>query len=125
MKLVENAIQMGLSSTSSSETIQNNLYLKGIVMKITYSGAILEAFNWLLNDPKVFVIGQGLWSPWYVGDTMKDLDKHYGKNRIIDTPVSELGTTGLAVGARLGTKPIVVHRWIFYFGRGSASKPSS
>ena len=97
-------------------------------MKITYSGAILEAFNWLLkNDPKVFVIGQGLWSPWSVGDTMKDLDKHYGKNRIIDTPVSELGTTGLAVGAAIRGLKLLWYTpgWIFYFGRGSASKPSS
>ena len=38
----------------------------------------------------VFVIGQGLWSPWYVGATMTDLDKTYGKERVIDSPVSEL-----------------------------------
>ena len=47
---------------------------------ITYSEAILEGFKYLLdNYPEVFVIGQGLWSPWYVGNSMKDLDKIYGK----------------------------------------------
>ena len=78
---------------------------------ITYSEAILEGFKYLLdNYPEVFVIGQGLWSPWYVGNSMKDLDKLYGKNRIIDTPVSENAVTGAAVGASLcGMKPIVVH----------------
>ena len=78
---------------------------------LTYSEAILEGFKYLLdNYPEVFVIGQGLWSPWYVGNSMKDLDKLYGKERIIDTPVSENAVTGAAVGASLcGSKPIVVH----------------
>ena len=77
----------------------------------TYSEGILEGFEYLLNKyPEVFVIGQGLWSPWYVGNSMTDLDKKFGKNRVIDTPVSESATTGAAVGASLtGMKPIVVH----------------
>ncbi len=76
-----------------------------------YGEAILSAFEYLLeNYPEVFVIGQGLWSPWYVGNTMKDLDKNFGKERIIDTPVSESAVTGMAVGASLcGSLPIVVH----------------
>jgi pyruvate/2-oxoglutarate/acetoin dehydrogenase E1 component len=80
-------------------------------MKITYARGILDAHRYLLsNYSNVFVIGQGLWSPWYVGATMTDLDTDFGKNRIIDTPVSELATTGAAVGAAIaGYKPIVVH----------------
>ena len=79
--------------------------------KLTYSQAILEAFTYLLeNHEEVFVIGQGLWSPWYVGNSMKDLDKRFGTKRIIDTPVSENAVTGAALGASLcGMKPIVVH----------------
>ena len=47
--------------------------------KITYSKAILEGFEYLLeNYPEVFVIGQGLWSPWYVGETMSNLEKRFG-----------------------------------------------
>jgi len=78
---------------------------------LTYAQAIREAFQQLLaTDPRVFVIGQGLWSPWYVGTTMHDLDKEFGRDRIIDTPVSENATTGAAVGAALaGMRPIVVH----------------
>ena len=35
--------------------------------KFSYSSAILDGYNYLLkNYPEVFVIGQGLWSPWYV-----------------------------------------------------------
>jgi pyruvate dehydrogenase E1 component beta subunit len=77
----------------------------------SYGTAILSAFEYLLeNYPEVFVIGQGLWSPWYVGNSMTDLDKKFGVERIIDTPVSESACTGAAVGASLaGMKPIVVH----------------
>ena len=80
-------------------------------IKYNYGTAILSGFNYLLKNYKeVFVIGQGLWSPWYVGNTMTDLDKKYGIERIIDTPVSESACTGTAVGASLtGMKPIVVH----------------
>jgi len=79
--------------------------------KYNYGTAILSAFEYLLKNYKeTFVIGQGLWSPWYVGNTMTDLDKKFGKDRIIDTPVSESATTGAAIGASLaGMKPIVVH----------------
>lgn len=76
-----------------------------------YGTAILSAFEYLLeNYPEVFVIGQGLWSPWYVGNSMTDLDKKFGAARVIDTPVSESACTGAAIGASLaGMKPIVVH----------------
>lgn len=80
-------------------------------IKHNYGTAILAAFEYLLEKyPEVFVIGQGLWSPWYVGNSMTDLDKKFGTQRIIDTPVSESACTGAAVGASLaGMKPIVVH----------------
>ena len=79
--------------------------------QVGYGEAIREAFVYLMDRyPKVFAIGQGLWSPWYVGNTMTDLDKLFGKDRVIDTPVSELACTGAAVGASLcGYRPIVIH----------------
>ena len=80
-------------------------------MRLSYSEGILAAFHYLLSKyEEVFVIGQGLWSPWYVGTSMTDLDKVYGKERVIDSPVSEQCTTGLGVGAAIsGFRPIVVH----------------
>jgi len=79
--------------------------------ELSYAEAIREAHAQLLaDDPSVFVIGQGLWSPWYVGGSMEDLEKEFGCDRIIDSPVSESATTGVAVGAALsGMRPIVVH----------------
>ena len=78
--------------------------------KYNYGTAICSAFEYLLEKyPEVFIIGQGLWSPWYVGNSMTDLDKKFGVDRVIDTPVSESACTGAAVGASLaGMKPIVV-----------------
>ena len=78
---------------------------------IAYGPAIRQAFEWLLaNRPEVFTIGQGLWSPWYVGNSMTALDKKFGVERVIDTPVSELATTGAALGAALcGYRPVVIH----------------
>ena len=79
--------------------------------ELTYAKAIREAHAQLLaDDDRVFVIGQGLWSPWYVGGTMTDLEQEFGCERLIDSPVSENATTGAAVGAALaGMRPIVVH----------------
>lgn len=78
---------------------------------IKYSAGILAGFRHLLtNHEDVFVIGQGLWAPWYVGSSMTDLEKDYGKERLIDSPVSEQAVTGAAVGAALcGYRPVVVH----------------
>ena len=65
-----------------------------------YGTAIRDAFAYLLKTyPEVFVIGQGLWSPWYVGNSMTKLDQEFGIERIIDTPVSESACTGAAIGA--------------------------
>ena len=79
--------------------------------KTAYCDAMREAFGYLLkNYEDVFTIGQGLWSPWYVGNSMKDLDKEFGVERVIDSPVSEAATTGVAIGASLcGKRPIVIH----------------
>jgi len=79
--------------------------------RLDYGSAILSAFRYLMQEyPKVFVIGQGLWSPWYVGNTMKDLNIEFGPERVIDTPVAELASTGAAIGAATcGYRPIVIH----------------
>lgn len=79
--------------------------------QITYAAGILEGFEFLLeNYPKVCVLGQGVWSPWYVGSSMNDLEKKFGKNRIIDTPVSEGAINGIGVGASLyGYRPVIIH----------------
>lgn len=62
------------------------------------------------KDKRVFIIGQGVISPWYVGNTTKGFVDKFGEKRIIDTPVSEAAVTGAAVGtAMAGMRPILVH----------------
>jgi len=79
--------------------------------RLTYAQAIREAHAQMLrDDPRVFVIGQGLWSPWYAGTSLEGLDREFGRDRMVDSPVSENAVTGLAVGAALaGMRPIVFH----------------
>jgi acetoin:2,6-dichlorophenolindophenol oxidoreductase subunit beta len=79
--------------------------------RLTYAAAIREAHAQLLaRDPRVFLIGQGLWSPWYAGGSLDQLDSEFGSQRVLDSPVSENAVTGMAVGAALaGMRPIVFH----------------
>jgi acetoin:2,6-dichlorophenolindophenol oxidoreductase subunit beta len=79
--------------------------------QISYSDTINKTLDFLLStDSSVFVIGQGVKSPWYVGSTCNGLIDKFGEDRIIDTPISENGITGASVGASIvGMKPIVVH----------------
>jgi pyruvate dehydrogenase E1 component beta subunit len=85
------------------------MYLKN--RKLPYSLAINEALHQMMElDKSVFIIGQGVKSPWYVGNTCKGLLEKFGSERIIDTPVSENVITGCAVGAAItGMRSIVVH----------------
>ncbi|MDD5208166.1 MAG: pyruvate dehydrogenase complex E1 component subunit beta [Elusimicrobiales bacterium] len=79
--------------------------------RLSYSLAINEALHQTMAaDKSVFLIGQGVNSPWYVGNTALGLLKRFGAKRVIDTPVSENGITGAAVGAAIaGMRPVVVH----------------
>ena len=62
------------------------------------------------TDSSVFMIGQGVKSPWYVGKTADGLVEKFGEERVIDTPVSENAMTGAGVGAAIaGMRPVVVH----------------
>jgi len=79
--------------------------------KLSFALAINEALHQMMAaDPTVFLIGQGVKSPWYVGKTADGLLARFGEGRVIDTPVSENAVTGAAVGAAIaGMRPVVVH----------------
>jgi len=81
------------------------------VRKISYAEAINEALNQIIEkDNRVFLIGQGVTSPWYVGSTTVGLIDRFSSRRIIDTPTSENCVTGVALGAALaGMHPIVCY----------------
>ena len=79
--------------------------------RISYVQAINETLHQMIEgDTSIFLIGQGVTSPWYVGSTTAGLIDRFGPKRIIDTPVSENGVAGVAIGAALaGMHPILVH----------------
>lgn len=79
--------------------------------QLNYALAINEALHQMMEaDASVFLIGQGVKSPWYVGRTAEGLLERFGPERVIDTPVSENAMTGAAVGAALaGMRSVVVH----------------
>lgn len=79
--------------------------------ELNYALAINEALRQTMEeDESIFLIGQGVKSPWYVGHTCNGLIERFGEKRVIDTPVSENAVTGAAVGAALaGMKAVVVH----------------
>jgi acetoin:2,6-dichlorophenolindophenol oxidoreductase subunit beta len=77
--------------------------------EIYYLDAIKEALTQQMEaDEKIFLIGEdvGVYGGAF-GLTVGMIDK-FGKDRIMDTPISEQGIVGIAIGAALmGLKPIV------------------
>ena len=78
---------------------------------ITSSEAINEATKIAMRkDKNVYVIGEGVNDPKEIFGTTKNLKKFLEK-RVIETPISENGMTGLCIGsAMMGLKPIQVHQ---------------
>lgn len=76
---------------------------------LTYARAINEGLHQLMErDARTIQIGVGVNTPFYVGQTMTGLLDRFGDARMIDTPVSENGVTGIAIGAALtGLRPIL------------------
>lgn len=61
-------------------------------------------------DPEMHILGQGVWSPFYVGSSMDGIERTFGRHRVIDTPVSENAVTGVALGAAIsGQNTLVIH----------------
>lgn len=77
--------------------------------ELTFGEAIREALaEELRRDPRVFLIGEDIAE---AGTTFKVLDglvQEFGPERILDSPISEAGITGLGVGAAMtGLRPVV------------------
>ena len=77
--------------------------------KITVSKAIGEALHEeMLRDEKVFIMGEDMAVMGTVFAITKGFLEEFGPNRVIDTPISEEGFVGMAVGAAMrGLRPVV------------------
>src|SRR5947207_14696294 len=78
-------------------------------MTLTYREALNEALREeMRRDEKVFLIGEDV--AYYQGafKVSKGFLEEFGSRRVVDTPITELGFTGLAVGAAMaGLRPVV------------------
>jgi pyruvate dehydrogenase E1 component beta subunit len=77
--------------------------------ELTYGDAIREALaEELRRDPRVFMLGEDVAEAGTTFKVLNGLVEEFGKDRVLDTPISEPGFTGLAVGAAMtGLRPVV------------------
>lgn len=76
--------------------------------EITYAEAIREALRQeMQQDEQVFLIGEDLGVYGGAFGVTAGLVQEFGEERVIDTPISELGVAGAAAGAALtGMRPV-------------------
>ncbi|AEQ53627.1 alpha-ketoacid dehydrogenase subunit beta [Pelagibacterium halotolerans] len=77
--------------------------------EITLSKAVNEAIaEEMRRDPSIFLLGEDVAEAGTPFKVLSGLVEEFGKERIIDTPISEPGFVGMAVGAAMtGSRPIV------------------
>ena len=75
----------------------------------TFAKAVNEAIaEEMRRDPTVFLLGEDVAEAGTPFKVLSGLVEEFGTERIIDTPISEPGFTGMAVGAAMtGSRPIV------------------
>ena len=77
--------------------------------KISISKAIGEALHEeMVRDPNVIIMGEDMGKMGNVFGITVGFQEEFGENRVIDTPISESGFCGMAVGAAMrGIRPVV------------------
>ena len=77
--------------------------------ELSYAQAIQEALAQAMEaDERVFLMGEDVGVYGGAFQVTGDLVHRFGEDRIMDTPISELGAAGVAVGAALaGSRPIL------------------
>ncbi len=79
------------------------------VRELTMGQAIKEALaEEMRRDPLVFVMGEDVAEAGTAFKVLSGLVEEFGKERVIDTPISEPGFAGVGVGAAMtGLRPVV------------------
>ena len=79
------------------------------VRELTMAEAVREALSEeMRRDPTVFVMGEDVAEAGTPFKVLSGMVEEFGKSRIIDTPISEPGFTGIGVGAAMtGLRPVV------------------
>jgi acetoin:2,6-dichlorophenolindophenol oxidoreductase subunit beta len=79
------------------------------VRTISYADAGIEALREeMRRDPSIFYIGQGIGIRGGNWQQTRGLFAEFGGHRLRDTPISEIGQTGIGIGAAMaGSRPVV------------------
>jgi acetoin:2,6-dichlorophenolindophenol oxidoreductase subunit beta len=77
--------------------------------ELTFAEAVREALTEeMRRDARVFIIGEDVAEAGTPFKVLSGLVNEFGLERVIDTPISEAGFTGIAVGAAMtGMRPVV------------------
>src|SRR5688572_30517141 len=77
--------------------------------ELTLGEAVKEALaEEMRRDPRVFICGEDIAEAGHPFKVLTGLVQEFGKDRVLDTPISEPGFTGMAVGAAMtGLRPVV------------------
>src|SRR5205823_5133494 len=77
--------------------------------ELTLAQAVNEAFREeMRRDPSIFVIGEDVAEAGTPFKVLAGLVEEFGTERVLDSPISEPGITGLALGAAMtGMRPVV------------------
>jgi 2-oxoisovalerate dehydrogenase E1 component beta subunit len=86
----------------------------------TYLEAIRQALQEeMRQDPSVFLIGEDIGEYGGAFKVTKGLIDEFGARRVIDTPISEAGFTGAAIGAAMnGLRPVVEYQFAAFISCG-------
>ena len=90
----------------------------GTLTEITYRDALRKALqDSMREDEAVVVIGEEVGAYGGAYGVTKDLITEFGAGRLIDTPISEPGIVGVAVGAAMtGLRPVAELMYIDFLG---------
>jgi pyruvate dehydrogenase E1 component beta subunit len=79
------------------------------IREITFGQAVREALaEEMRRDPKVFIMGEDVAEAGTPFKVLAGLVDEFGPARVIDSPISEAGITGLGVGAAMtGMHPVI------------------
>ena len=85
-----------------------NMQTKTDLRELSYAEAIREAMDIAMaRDERVILMGEDIGVYGGAFGVTGDLVEKYGTDRVMDTPISELGGAGVAVGAAMtGLRPI-------------------
>jgi pyruvate dehydrogenase E1 component beta subunit len=79
------------------------------VRELTFAQAVREALaEEMRRDSRVCILGEDVAEAGTPFKVLSGLVEEFGKERVIDTPISEAGFTGLGVGAAMtGMRPVI------------------